>query len=201
MEETPAVKRDRRAYYREYQRKRYAESRANVPAKKSPSENNTANFYTREEKACFFKAKLERVAANAKQRQKDFNLKLKDLQLPDKCPVLGITLDYGWPVTNIEAVPSIDRVNNNLGYVPGNVIVISNRANKLKSDATKEEILKAAQFWQGFFSGEREALAALGEPAPGCVAAVVRSERHEAKKAYWREYQRKRVAAKKLGRP
>jgi hypothetical protein len=36
-----------------------------------------------------------------------------------------------------------------LGYVHGNVRVISNRANRLKSDGTKEEHLKIAEYMKG----------------------------------------------------
>ena len=35
--------------------------------------------------------------------------------------------------------PSLDRIVPELGYVKGNIRVISNRANHLKSDATLEE--------------------------------------------------------------
>lgn len=201
MEETPAVKRDRRAYWKDYQRKRYADKKAKRPALPPLDKNGNIRRYTREEKAAFLKWKLECVAANAKHRKKEFNLALKDLQMPDRCPVLGIPLDYGWPVTDINAVPSIDRIDNGAGYVPGNVMVISIRANKLKNDATKEELLAAAHFWQGFFKGKPAALQALGDPAPDSVTWEVSSARHEARKAYWREYQQKRYAAKKQGSP
>jgi len=39
-----------------------------------------------------------------------------------------------------DAAPSIDRVDNSKGYVPGNVRIISWRANRLKNDATVEEM-------------------------------------------------------------
>jgi hypothetical protein len=66
------------------------------------------------------------------------------------CPVLGLPLNYtvltGRPEDNS---PSIDRFDNDLGYVHGNVRVISNRANRLKSDGTKEEHLKIAEYMKG----------------------------------------------------
>lgn len=39
-----------------------------------------------------------------------------------------------------ECSPSLDRVNIDKGYIKGNIAVISNRANRIKSDATIEEI-------------------------------------------------------------
>ena len=42
-----------------------------------------------------------------------------------------------WPTENS---PSVDRVVPSLGYVKGNVHVISHRANSMKSDATIENV-------------------------------------------------------------
>jgi len=42
--------------------------------------------------------------------------------------------------------PSLDRWDSTKGYVPGNVFVISYRANTLKNNATYEEIVKVAQY-------------------------------------------------------
>jgi hypothetical protein len=63
-----------------------------------------------------------------------------DLVMPSHCPLLGIPLFFsrGRPTPN---TPTIDRFNPRLGYVPGNVWVISYRANTIKSDATLDELL------------------------------------------------------------
>lgn len=75
-----------------------------------------------------------RLLASAKSRAqakgRDFNIDLEDIIIPEICPVLGI------PMTS----PSLDRKNNDLGYVKGNVFVISKRANVLKNDANIAEI-------------------------------------------------------------
>lgn len=59
---------------------------------------------------------------------------------PLKCPVLGIDIDYfkkGKGGSNNS--PSIDRMDPSLGYVKGNVRIISQKANRLKQDASVKE--------------------------------------------------------------
>jgi hypothetical protein len=55
------------------------------------------------------------------------------------CPVLGIPLQRGSGKA-ADNSPSLDCFYPELGYVPGNVFVISYRANMLKSNATIEEV-------------------------------------------------------------
>lgn len=75
-----------------------------------------------------------------------------DLVWPSHCPVLGIELDYpersGMRGTQHAQPnwPSLDRWDSTKGYVPGNVFVISYRANTLKNSATYEEILKVTKY-------------------------------------------------------
>ena len=45
-----------------------------------------------------------------------------------------------------DASPSVDRIRGELGYVRGNICVISWRANKLKADATAEELEAIAAY-------------------------------------------------------
>ena len=63
---------------------------------------------------------------------------LKELYPEDnKCPVFGFELSWGHPRDNS---PSLDRIDSTKGYTYENCQVISNRANKLKNDATLEEL-------------------------------------------------------------
>jgi hypothetical protein len=74
----------------------------------------------------------------------DFSITCADLDWPSHCPVLGIPLRYNTTAGTIGKLcynsATLDRKSNQLGYVVGNVFVISHRANRLKSDATEEEI-------------------------------------------------------------
>ncbi len=62
-----------------------------------------------------------------------------DIVIPEFCPLLGLKLQRGTGKQRA-ASPSLDKIIPSLGYVPGNVWVISHRANELKRDATLEEL-------------------------------------------------------------
>lgn len=82
--------------------------------------------------------------ARTRARKKDvpFSLKEPDLARPTHCPILGIEIDYGRGMKKGSQPnsPSLDRMVPHLGYVAGNVRVVSHRANTLRSDATLEEL-------------------------------------------------------------
>lgn len=89
---------------------------------------------------------LVRARVRAKKRGQEFSLTRADIVIPERCPVLGILLERGVGLA-CAGSPSLDRIDNAKGYVPGNVIVISNRANSLKSDASVEELRAVADFY------------------------------------------------------
>ena len=49
---------------------------------------------------------------------------------------------------NNDLTPSIDRINPKKGYIKENIIVVSMKANRIKTDATVEEIRKVADFYE-----------------------------------------------------
>lgn len=69
-----------------------------------------------------------------------FDITPEDIEAPSVCPVLGIELTYGGTGIVRDTSASIDRVDNSLGYIKGNIRIISNRANRLKSNATADEL-------------------------------------------------------------
>lgn len=85
------------------------------------------------------------IWCNVKKRTKksnvEFNLNLEDIpEIPEYCPVLGIKIIANKLPGPLDSSPSLDRINPKLGYIKGNVRIISNRANRIKSDATLEEL-------------------------------------------------------------
>lgn len=79
-----------------------------------------------------------RAKARAIKNGLAFNLELSDIVLPDVCPVFNVPFEYGHRYWTY----SIDRIDPKLGYIKGNIQIISNRANVLKNDATLQEIEK-----------------------------------------------------------
>lgn len=94
--------------------------------------------------------KRKRIVSDARARAKAkgvaFSLSYTDLDWPDQCPALGIVLNYKYVGGQGSDSPSLDRVNSSVGYLPGNVRVISWRANKIKSDATVAELHRLSQW-------------------------------------------------------
>ena len=77
-----------------------------------------------------------------------FDLKLVDVVVPPYCPVLGIPI-FKVGGRQSDNSPSLDKLIPELGYVKGNVYVISFRANKLKGDATLEEMKAVVRYMEG----------------------------------------------------
>lgn len=82
-----------------------------------------------------------RVKSRAKRDGIPFNLEVADIVIPDVCPVLGIPIVQNQGRQGyFPDSASVDRIVPSKGYVKGNVRVISQRANQLKSDATVSEM-------------------------------------------------------------
>jgi hypothetical protein len=79
---------------------------------------------------------------NMKVRAKAIGVPFNLISLPekvDRCPILGITLDYN--TFGKENSAEVDRIIPALGYVEGNTRWLSRRANRLRNNATYDELL------------------------------------------------------------
>lgn len=76
----------------------------------------------------------------AKAENIPFTISLKDVSPPPKiCPILNIPLSYVNKNCIQDNSATIDRIDSTKGYIPGNVAIMSNRANRIKNDGTAEE--------------------------------------------------------------
>lgn len=87
---------------------------------------------------------ITRMLMNSKSRARQsgllFNITIEDVPIPKYCPILEIKLELG-KANQYDSAPSIDRIDSTKGYIKGNVRVVSFMANKMKSNATKEQCL------------------------------------------------------------
>lgn len=95
-----------------------------------------------------------------------FSITDEDFDIPEFCPVLGVKLESGTKKYH-EASPSLDRIIPSKGYVPGNVVVMSFRANRIKGDATPEELRTIINWMDA--QTRRQSLEDLDKAAPKCV--------------------------------
>lgn len=86
---------------------------------------------------------------NARTRAAYYNLPIniskEDIVVPEICPILNVPLERG-----TRYAPSLDRIIPELGYVKGNIQVISWKANTMKLDASAEELRNFAK-WASTF--------------------------------------------------
>jgi len=93
------------------------------------------------------KAMLHSAKYRAKIKFIEFSITIDDVAIPERCPVFGFLLDTGLNCGRSDYSPSLDRINNNLGYIKGNVLVVSWLANRIKNDATPEQLRTVADFY------------------------------------------------------
>lgn len=89
-----------------------------------------------------------RARSRARAEGIPFSITEDDFSIPEYCPVFThLKLEFSSGCgSRPDNIPTLDKIIPALGYVPGNVAVISMRANRLKSDATAEE-LRAILDW------------------------------------------------------
>ena len=105
-------------------------------------ENGLKSYYKLKEQRpdkVLFDVARKRARAN----RQEFTITVDDVVVPAVCPLLGIALAPGFLVADAGS-PSLDRIDSSKGYVPGNVWVISHKANRMKQNATVPELLQFA---------------------------------------------------------
>lgn len=91
------------------------------------------------------RTKFRQKKANAVREGKTFTIDFGELEFPTHCPVLGIELDY-FNDKRAENSVSFDQIIPGKGYISGNVIIMSWRANRIKNDGTLQEHQQIVNF-------------------------------------------------------
>lgn len=92
---------------------------------------------------------LRHLKQSAKKRNLQFNLTesyLNELSFPLTCPILGVELLYNHRGYHPHK-PSVDRIDSDLGYVQGNIQILSFSANRAKNNLTDAELKKFALYY------------------------------------------------------
>lgn len=89
------------------------------------------------------------MLATAKHRAKKndlpFSITVDDFDIPEYCPILKIKLEVNDGIA-LNNSPSLDKIIPELGYVVGNIQVISKLANSMKTNASVEELMLFAEW-------------------------------------------------------
>lgn len=74
-----------------------------------------------------------------------FDIDETDIIIPEICPILGIPLFFS-PSIKTDNTPSLDRIDSQLGYIKGNVWIISWKANRVKNNVSLNELIKIGEW-------------------------------------------------------
>ena len=148
----------KREYRKEYKEKNKEKIQQSYNMRKEKYNLNRMKVYhsneeeSRKKLAKWYRTSTSRRLFNsAKRRAKvnglDFNIEQEDIVVPKKCPALGIELAVGIGYAHDNS-PSLDRIIPEKGYVKGNVIVVSHKANSIKNNATIKDLEKVYRFYK-----------------------------------------------------
>lgn len=99
----------------------------------------------------YAKAMWSGAKSRAGKENTAFNLEVEDIIIPPICPILGIELSIQTG-SRRSSSPSIDRIINTKSYTKDNIHIISFRANRIKSDASLEELVALGEWAKNVIS-------------------------------------------------
>lgn len=104
---------------------------------KDKLKQNNLEYRKRNPEICLLRAARNRALKSGI----ECSISKEDIQIPKYCPILLIELErkYG-SYGGQDSSPSLDRIDNSKGYIKGNVWVVSQKANAMKSSASPREL-------------------------------------------------------------
>ena len=93
------------------------------------------------------KVLFDNAQARSKRYGTPFSITMADIVIPEVCPCCQKAFVFGAPTKYpVPQAPSLDRIDSDKGYVPGNVEVLCTRCNKLKGDGTISEFQMLVEY-------------------------------------------------------
>jgi hypothetical protein len=124
-------------------KKYYEENKKRIAARVSQNRKNQTGS-KKKENQMFYQAYYR-----AKHRGLEFDIVVEDIIIPQYCPVFpDIELNKFSNKVSLNS-PSLDRIDNTKGYIKGNIKVISQKANTLKSNGSIEDLQKLIDYMKG----------------------------------------------------
>lgn len=151
-------------WYQHYGRRMTDSERQKVYAKRHPdrikernAQRNAKDEYAKQRERILQDPRpyiLKSARRRALRDGRDFSITIEDIVIPTHCPVLGLKLVALSDSKAAHNSMSLDRIDNDRGYVPDNVVVVSNRVNLIKKDATVEELGRIYNFYKSIHNNE-----------------------------------------------
>ena len=146
----PYSKEERIAYQREYYLKN--KEKCSLKAKKWREKHNEKLRNIKKYSDLPMSMLIQRINI-CRARTKDISLTAEELLelIPKdlRCPVFGTKFVFGthrnW--SDKQKGMSVDRIDNNKGYHKDNIVIVSFKANTMKSSATLKELYQVADFY------------------------------------------------------
>jgi hypothetical protein len=88
---------------------------------------------------------LTRIKDTNKIKKLPFDITIDDIVIPEYCPYLNIKLTFEYDAENNDSYYVLDMIDYSKGYVKENVEVLSLKANRLKYNTNKEELITFAK--------------------------------------------------------
>lgn len=122
--------RSKRHYQKEYQTEWRRRNRESVNAKAIVRDEAKPE-----------QALIRTTKSRAKKLGIEFNITKEDIAIPNECPVFGVPFEK-----RTRYAASIDRIDSSLGYIKGNIQIISRLANTMKNDSSHQELREFAEW-------------------------------------------------------
>ena len=152
---------NRSQYYKEYQASLTPEQKAARAARMREARKADPDKLRKQSRDSYHRNKhkyavstemsmLKNSKVRAKQKNVPHSITLEDIVIPEFCPVFPEIKLNKDNCTSQPDSPSLDRVKPELGYVRGNIVVMSHLANTLKSYGTSEQHRQIADWMDTF---------------------------------------------------